>query len=55
MKKIYNNPTLKVVRINNNVIATSTFSMSYNVTSSDINDIGAPGQRNLFDEWNEGF
>lgn len=54
MKKIYNNPTFEVVRINNNVIATSTFSMNYEVESTDINDIGAPGMRGVFD-WDAGY
>ena len=55
MTKKYNSPMLQVVSIKkSDIIATSTMNMLGDYNSSNVT-IGAPGQRNVFDEWYEGY
>ena len=55
MKK-FENPMLQVVSISKkDIIVTSEILEMSNTSFSDETKFGAPGQRNLFDEWNEGY
>ena len=55
MTKKYNSPMLQVVSINqNDIIATSTTTLGIGASGSAIN-AEAPGLRNVFDEWYEGY
>ena len=55
MTKKYNSPMLQVVSIKkSDVIATSTTTLGIGASGSAIN-AEAPGLRNVFDEWYEGY
>lgn len=54
MKKIFAQPEMTVVIMNNRDIVTESMGMLGDYNSSTIT-IAAPGQRNVFDEWYEGY
>ena len=51
MKKIFEQPALEVVRMNNHDIVTESLTRGSNVSSGDCD---APGMR-IFDSWDEGY
>lgn len=53
--KTYNSPMLQVVSIkSNDILTNSQMSVQGNYDSNTIT-IAAPGQRNVFDSWYEGY